>query len=445
MGHPAAGKRIVLATFGSLGDLHPFLALARGLKSRGHEPVVATSDVHRGRVERLGLSFHAVRPEVAEMENDPEFFRRAMDLYGGPAFVIRDVLMPHVRAGFEDLSEAVAGADLLVSHTIVYAAPVVAEATGVPWLSVAIAPILFMSKYDPPVLSPAVWLKHLRPLGPRFWGPLLGLGKWTARSWSVEVRRLRRELGLPTTADPVFEGSFSPAGVLCVFSKAFGEPQPDWPPNAVVTGFAFFDTPEGEGQGLGADLRRFLDAGTPPIIFTLGSSAVKTAGSFYEESLAAAAALGRRALLLIGEDPRNRPTEPLPDWAFAVDYAPHSQVFPRGAALVHQGGVGTTGQALRSGVPMLVVPWSHDQPDNADRIVRLGVGRTLSRARYTARTAAHALGRLLGDPSYAARASEVGRLVRSEDGVATACDVIEAEIARRAGAYPSPGVAHVED
>src|SRR5258708_16061726 len=109
---------------------------------------------------------------------------------------------------------------------------------------------------------------------------------------------------------------------------------------------------------------------------------------------------------MTGKDPGNRPAL-LPDNVFACDYAPFTALFPRAAAIVHQGGVGTTGQALRSGRPMLVVPWAHDQPDNADRVCRLGVARTLDRDRYSARSAAVALGRLLDAHSYASRAAEV--------------------------------------
>jgi UDP:flavonoid glycosyltransferase YjiC (YdhE family) len=176
---------------------------------------------------------------------------------------------------------------------------------------------------------------------------------------------------------------------------------------------------------LSPELSRFLDAGPPPVVFTLGSSAVMDAGRFFEESLDAARAVGRRAVLLVGRDPRNRSLTPLPDSAIAVEYAPYSAVLPRAAAVVHQGGVGTTAQALRAGRPMLVVPWSHDQPDNAERVRRLGVGLTVSRARYRAATAAAALRRLLGEPPFGERAAEIGRLVRAEDGAADACDALE--------------------
>ena len=113
-------------------------------------------------------------------------------------------------------------------------------------------------------------------------------------------------------------------------------------------------------------------------------------------------------------------------------YAPHSDVMPRACAVAHQGGVGTTAQAMRSGRPMLVVPFSHDQPDNAARCARLGIARTLARARVSAASLARELSALLADASIAARARAVAERVRREPGAAGAADAIEALLARTA-------------
>jgi UDP:flavonoid glycosyltransferase YjiC (YdhE family) len=109
----------------------------------------------------------------------------------------------------------------------------------------------------------------------------------------------------------------------------------------------------------------------------------------------------------------------------AFDYAPFSELFPRAAAIVHPGGIGTTGLAMQSGRPMLVVPFAHDQPDNAARVTRLGIARTLPRHRYSASRVEAELRRLLDDPEYARRAAAVGAQLRQEDGVRTACDALE--------------------
>jgi UDP:flavonoid glycosyltransferase YjiC (YdhE family) len=183
-------------------------------------------------------------------------------------------------------------------------------------------------------------------------------------------------------------------------------------------------------------LASFLDRGEPPLVFTLGSSAVFTAGDFYTHAAAAARALGRRAVLLTGIEGRN-PLATVPeahaagpdDAVVRVEYAPHSELMPRACAVVHQGGVGTTAQALRSGRPMLVVPFSHDQPDNARRCARRGVARVLSRGALGTASLTRELAALLADHAAARTAAEVGARVRAEEGAGGAAEVIESVLA----------------
>jgi rhamnosyltransferase subunit B len=171
-------------------------------------------------------------------------------------------------------------------------------------------------------------------------------------------------------------------------------------------------------------LEAFLDAGSPPVVFTLGSSAVGAAGRFYEESLEAVRRLGVRAVLLTGGFAENQPAGTLPNDVLAVDRAPHQLLFPRASAVVHQGGIGTTAQALRSGHPMLVVPHAHDQPDNAYRVTNLGVARTVFPRRYKGARVARELERL-GDARYRERSAATAELVRAEGGAEAAADAIE--------------------
>lgn len=415
-----ASKRIVLTTFGSLGDLHPYQALALGLRARGHRVTIATHELYRAKVEAEGVDFHPVRPHL---EPDPEKMKLFMDARKGPEAVMK-LFFATVRESYEDLTEAARGADLLVTHPITYAGPLVAEKTGIPWVSTVLAPISFFSVYDPPALPAAPWFLKLRFLGPGFHRAAFSLAKRTTLPWSEPLRQLRAALGLAPGPNPIFEGQHSPSLTLALFSKLLGAPQKDWPPNTRVTGFLFYDRLN-QDAGLAPELEAFLAAGPPPIVFTLGSSAVMDPGRFYIESAAAAHALGRRAALLIGLEPRNLPPDALPEGVAAFDYAPFSALFPRAAAIVHQGGVGTTAQAMRSGRPMLVMPYAHDQHDNAARVERLGIARQVSRSRYRAPLVAAELRALLEDSRYAARAAGVGKQIRAEDGVTAACDAIE--------------------
>jgi len=168
----------------------------------------------------------------------------------------------------------------------------------------------------------------------------------------------------------------------------------------------------------------FLAEGPAPVVFTLGSSAVGAAGDFYRESVEAVKRLGVRAVLLTGGFAENRPPGPLPPGVMLVDRAPHQLLFPRASAIVHQGGAGTTAQALRSGHPMLVVPHGHDQPDTAFRVSNLGVARTVFPKRYQAARVERELKRLLTEASFRERAASVAGIVQQEGGADTAAQLI---------------------
>jgi rhamnosyltransferase subunit B len=411
--------RIVITTFGSLGDLHPYLAVALELQNRGHEVIVATGECYRQYVELRGVGFRPVRPDCLWL-SEPNLARRFMHLRLGLIRLAREIALPCLRESYQDLLAAVAGADLLVSQ-VPLAARLVAETTGIPWVSTVHIPLFFFSACDLPLLPLAPSLiRNLRFLGPRFWRPLLRMSMRATRFLGRPWYDLRRELGLPRASGiNVLGDSHSPTLVLALFSKLLADKQKDWPSQTVVTGFPFYD---GGKLELTAELKNFLDIDPPPIVFTLGTAVSSDAGPFFEYSAAAARRLGRRALLVFNE-PRNRPAV-LPEGVMAIDYAPFSQLFPRAAAIVHHGGIGTTGLAMRAGRPMLVVPRAWDQPDNADRAARLGVARYVWPRQYTPARAARELGQLL-EGGYGSRARQVADVMRDEDGADNACNAVD--------------------
>jgi UDP:flavonoid glycosyltransferase YjiC (YdhE family) len=419
--------KIVLNTFGSFGDLHPYLALAIELARRGHKPLIATSEVYREKIQAEGIEFAAVRPDVGELLGQTEFLNKLWDVKLGSKYLLRDYLLPRVEEGFEDLSAACEGADLLVTHAAAYAGPIVAEVRKLRWISVALQPAILFSAYDPPVIAPALWARRLYGMGRWVFATMLTAARWETGRWAKPVFQLREKLGLPRGANPVLEGQFSPHGTLALFSPHFAQPQPDWPMNTRATGFVSYDK-KGEGFGAasdGTELERFLAAGAAPVVFTLGSSAVMAAGRFFEESVKAVTKLGMRAVLLVGKT--EKPPRVESDSIYVTDYAPYSELLPRAAATVHQGGIGTVAQALKAGRPTIVVPWAHDQPDNAARCRRLGLARTVRRDNYKWEVVARELDRLLGDARYASRAREMADRLAEEDGVSAACSALFAD------------------
>jgi len=418
--------RFVLATSGTHGDVNPYIGVAAELKNRGHYVTLATCASYQSKVQAEGLAFRPLRPDLNELMNSfPENSARGNSLKNGTEFILKTLVLPKSRETYDDLLHASRGADLLVIHPVLFPAPLVAEKLGLRWTSIILSPGIFLSAYDPPLLPPLAWLYPLRKLGPAPYRLLNTVVDGITRRWMQPIDDLRKQLNLPPSPkNPVRDGMLSPTGTLGWFSTVMGRPQRDWPPRTEVTGFVFFDRKAANDDD--SPLRGFLDAGDPPVVFTLGTSAVTVAGDFYRTSLEAARERRWRAVMLTGVDPRNRisPRE-VPDSVFVTDYASYSALFVRAAAVVHSGGIGTIAQTLRAGVPSVVVPHAADQPDNACRLARTGASRTIARHAYSAGRVSKELRSLLNEPRYSTRAQTVSRQIRSEDGLKQACDALE--------------------
>jgi rhamnosyltransferase subunit B len=419
-------SRIILAAIGSLGDLHPPLALALELRHRGHSIAIATHQEYRSYVEALDLEFHRLRPDNIGLD-DPEEMARIMDLRKGTEYVLRECIGSNVGDTYDDLLAIAAGADLILAGEGVVSARLVAEKLGIRWGLCILQPISFMSAQDPSVLPNLPFSEQLVNFGPIVNQGIKNIIHWIANDIGDPVRQLRDRIGLPPApGNPFLDDKNTCKLVLALFSKTLAAPQSDWPAHILQPGFVFYDGDQGKKQ-LDPELEQFLSQGEPPILFTLGSAAVITPGQFYEESVKAIALLSitrpsTRAILLIG---RNAPPANLPNNILTLQYAPYAQVFPRVAAIVHQGGIGTTAQALRAGTPTLIMPYSHDQPDNARRVEKLGTSKTLPRDRYRATTVVPRLKMLVENVSYRQQAQRVSQAIEQENGIQGASDAIE--------------------
>ncbi len=412
--------KILFSTFGSLGDLHPYLALALEAKARGHAPVIATSERYRPKVEALGLEFRAVAPDLPPDGEFGDFAKRVMNERDGPRFLFEELLSPTIRAAYADLLEASADADVMITHPAALAGPLVARKLGKRWLASVLAPISLWSRRDPATPPTMPHLDWLRVFGP-LWGAVqVRAGERVTRPWVAAVERLRADEGLENAGHPMFAGQFSPYGNLALFSRHFCAPQSDWPAHTKATGFCFYDAQGLKAPDAGQDWREWMADGPPPVVWTLGSSAVHDAGSFYTDGAEDCLESGRRALLIAGENAAQLRGAYSEEQVLVLDYAPYSEVFPLAACVVHQGGIGTTAQALRAGVPQIIAPFAHDQPDHAARITRLGLGFSLrkhpNRAVQTLFENYEALSH---------HAVCIGERMRWEDGPRAACEVIE--------------------
>jgi rhamnosyltransferase subunit B len=379
-------SRILLTTFGSYGDLHPYLAMTRAFRGAGHDVVLATHPDYRDFVEQAGAQFVPMRPSLADAGPEEVWTKKANHPRSGIEYICRGLILPFLESNYETLNVAAQGCDLALSHLLTFATPIVAEKRGIPWLSVVLQPSVFLSVADPPA---APVLPSLPRMPKWFVRGFFWLGLRISNSWLQPVHQLRSRLGLPLAANPLLDG-FSPHGTLALFPETFAAPQPDWPRPLRQVGFPLFDTES--SPHLSPELEAFLDAGDPPVVFTLGSSIVRMRHPFYETAHEVARRLGRRAVLLAGvRRDAVRQAVGNDSAIFVAGYEPHSLILPRAAAIVHHCGIGTTAQALVSGKPQVAVAFAHDQPDNARRIERLGVGVALPAGKVSVSTLTRAL------------------------------------------------------
>jgi rhamnosyltransferase subunit B len=411
--------RILLAPFGSHGDVHPFIGLGLALKARGHDVHIITSGAFRDLVERHGFEFAPVgtAEEFEDFARDPDLWhprRSVRAILGRP-----EKMAPMLREGYRHIAERYRpGETVLVGGILAFWARIAHDKPGIPFATVHIQPSVIPSVIDPPEFASL----RMRSWWPHWFRSFLF---WVGDRWVVDpmlappVNDFRRELGLPPVQFLLGRWVHSPQRVIGLFPEWYGHAA-DWPPQFRHAGFIRYDQAE---CPMPHEVEAFLHGGEPPIIFTFGS-AMRQGAPYFAAAVEACRILGRRGLLLAKG--RDQIPADLPASVLHAEYAPFSQVFPRAAAVVHHGGIGTTAQGLAAGVPQLVMPLAFDQPDNARRLERLGVGARLWPNQFTGSTAAAAIRALLERPGIASHCREVAQWMAKGNPAATACDFIEA-------------------
>ena len=422
--------RWLLASWGSRGDLHPFLALGRGLIERGDEATLVGHPEWEADTRAAGLRFVATDEPARDdlLRRHPEILSTRWGGIPSLQTLVREVIAPDFPPLLNALLAEAPRHDAVIAHHFAFPGAIAAEVAGKPWVTVTLAPGVIPSAYSLPGAQ----------FGRAGRGPLARARNrviWAAgrlitrRLVDPRVNQLRRDHGLPPIRDAVF-GAHSPLLNLQLYSKHFAPPAPDWTPEKKQAGFCFFDPPE---TTLGGEIEAFLAQGEPPVLFTLGSTAARSPGRFYEEAAAACRALRVRGLLLVGSA-AHRPHD-LPAGVLAADYAPYGLLMPRVRAVVHQCGIGTLSHALRAGLPSVAVPFAFDQPNNACRLVELGVAELVRPEQRNAAALAAALKRLLAGAAVS-HARKIGGRIRRGDGVAAACSILAETFARSPGSVP---------
>ena len=420
---PMAKKlHVLLMPVGSAGDVYPFLGLGRALRERGHHVTMLTSGYFQGVAEREGMDF-------AELISTDDFLR----LIGNPFLwhpikgtkaVLECFDKPSLLDSCHKVTERYKpGETVALTSCIGFGARLAHDVIGIPLVTLDLQPMVLWSGYDSPRL-PGIprgrfvprWLKNM----------VYACGERLVleRLICPQLNAARKELGLPPIRR-LTSWWHSPQAILGLWPEWYGPRQPDWPAHLHLIGFPIWT--EQANQALSADLESYLCAGEPPIVFTPGTANM-FGHDFFRAAVKACQILGKRGLLLSKFD-EHIPGE-LPESVRHVRYAAFPKLLPRVSAIVHHGGIGTTSNALLAGIPQLVMPLSHDQPDNAHRLNRLGVGDWLLPRNFHGPAVAKKLRFLLSDSNVAAAVERWSQQMKMDGSrpatpFAEACHVVE--------------------
>ena len=372
--------------FGSAGDVFPFLWLGKLLRERGWRVTMVGPCVFAEAAGRVGIDFVGLgtEEEFEGVAKDPRIWK-----LGVGTKVVLDYAVGWTE-GYLEAVEKLGKVDLMMAPLTAFGARLAREKHGVPLVTVHLQPIVFLSAYETPLLHPAfaifrvvpVWVKRLlfSLPNPIDFMALPGIRKACAKHGVEAPKSLWREWW------------DSPDGVLVLFPKWFGRPQPDWPENLLQWDFPLEDL--GGEMGMQEELVKFLEAGERPVVFTPGSANVQ-AERFFETAVEVVKRLGVRAVFVTRME--HLVPEGMGDRILQVDFVPFGRLLEHTSVFVHHGGVGTMAQGFRAGVPQLVMAMAHDQPDNAERMERLGVGIGLTPGSFTPDRVERELGRLIGE------------------------------------------------
>ncbi len=342
------------------------------LNREGYTVTIATIKLYREKVEAMGCKFIALRPDVDELGPEEEWTKSVNDSRRGAEFIARKLIIPYINENFETLMSATDDCDLIISHVLTFVSPIVAEKRNIPWLTVMLQPSTFISAYDPPAFAFAVNLPKLKFLGPSFFSFLFKIFTAASKHWFKPVYELRKKEGLQNPYSNPLMKNFSPYGTFALFPESFAQPQKDWPVNTSQIGFPLHVETD---STLSDNVSDFLKKDEAPFVFTLGTAIVNMESDFFKIAYKAIKLTGIRAIFLIGNKDGHVTNEMSEDKQICISsYESYSLLFPKCAVIVHQCGIGTTSQALYSGKPQILIPFAHDQPDNALRVSKLGCG-----------------------------------------------------------------------
>jgi sterol 3beta-glucosyltransferase len=414
--------RILLMTYGTRGDVEPFLSLAEGFLKAGHTARLAAPETTAYLAAKSGV-------EYIPLPGNPEQLAAAMvQKAGGNPLRMVEVMarfvFPLAAAVYKKLRAISPGSDAIVhSFLMTHAGYELARGLGVPDFSAQMFPMFaptseFSAPGFPNLPLPGIYRKMTHLL-------FNGIFRHGGGMLYGQVRRSYPDFP-PLTGWPFSSREKRITPILFGFSRHVIPRPADWPATAHITGFWQPAPPRDEDVPV--ELRRFLDAGPAPVYIGFGSAIPHDPSRLARIAVEAIRQTGQRCVLSVGKSAALRDEKY--HGLFQIEEVPHRWLFPRMGAVVHHGGAGTTGMGLRAGVPNILIPFTADQPFWAARARQLGAGPApIPLGKLTAVRLAAAINEATHDEAMRVRCRELGKKIDAEDGVEEAVDLIVGEIA----------------
>ncbi len=408
--------KVLITTAGSHGDVLPFIALSNEFIKKGYEVILYANPFFKSLISNNEIKF----VEIGTIEEYKKMFRSSNNSDSVKSFkLVASEFMRlcpiYYQAMKKDISE---DNTISISSSLLFAGRLLEETHNIPCVTIHLSPSVFRSNINPARLVPN-WIEAKTPLFIKniSWWVLDKL--FYEPNFTKPLNKIRKELGL-NTINRIFkswihEGSL----VIGLFPKWFAKPQSDWFEKSVLVDFPLYDN--GENNTLSQDILDFLNSDSPKVGFSAGT-ATATAQEFFKVSIEACKKLEVKAILL-SHFSEQIPTN-LPKNVMHINYAPFSKLLPKLSLFVHHGGIGSTSQTLKAGIPQIIRPVAFDQFDNSIRAVNLGVAKEILAENYNVKNVINTVNEILNNDCYKDNALSIAKKFEDADSVLKVCDLI---------------------
>lgn len=412
--------KVTILTLGSRGDVHPYVALAKELIKNGHEVGICTGNTFKHFIEENRVYFHEASADlmaIIESEQGSKVFNGGtFNLFKMIKFT-KEVITPAYRRSMDDFYKASQQAELIIYHPKALGAVDIALHYNIPCICLPPVPIIYPTKEFPNLsISPN---KSFGPVLNRLSYKVVTLSESPFIKQINDFREKTLKLPKRKAGQYTYEMNNVPIPILYPISPFLFKEVDSWNGRVFLSGFFYLDLGE---ETLANEVEEFLEKGKMPIVVSFSSMPLKNPTSFKQKLVQALKETDNRAIVLIGTSGMKFNHE---QNILAVEGAPHRLLFKRAKGIIHHGGVGTMSEALLSGVPQLIMPFTVDQPFWANRLYKKGYSiKPLREKNLKVSDLVQALGQM-ENKEYIENAQNVKNVIQSENGLHRAVKYIE--------------------